>query len=236
MGASLQSLRAELATLEAQLTELQSTQRGLVSQVDLQLDSVDLLAGKLEALPEALRILCPAASAPAPIACPPQEIQRVIMQDNKMVLGELERVWLQPPGVSLTARIDSSAAGNSVQADELVEFERDGEQWVRFRVRTDAGNGAPAERAVERVVLRYVRTFVPGDNTGTRRPVVALNVRLGDVHNNYEFTVTDRVRTDHQMVLGRSFLTDTALIDVGQQFVQPPFRPRGRNQAEPVEP
>src|SRR5690606_8163018 len=38
-----------------------------------------------------------------------------------------------------------------------------------------------------------------------------------------EFTLTDRSQMSYPMLLGRSFLQDVALIDVGKEFTQPKF-------------
>ncbi len=238
MAGQLTLLQQEFDLLDAQLRHIHGTQEQLTHQVDLSNDSADMLMARLEALPDELRSLCPVPLAQSPIQCPPQQVQRVMIQDNKMVVGERERVWLQPPGLSLTARIDSSSASNSLLVETLVEFERDGEQWVRFRVRqpdhvgqngdmTDNGDGDTG-REVERPILRHLRA----QGSGPRRPLVTLSVRIGDVDSNFEFILTDRSASDHQAVLGRNFLTGLALVDVSEQFIQPPFRPRSTSDSD----
>ena len=52
-----------------------------------------------------------------------------------------------------------------------------------------------------------------------------MRLRIGDVHDSFEFTLADRSHLDFQLLLGRNFLTDMALVDVGKQFVQTPYQP-----------
>jgi hypothetical protein len=224
LTSEIASLTSGIADLEAQLAAVRAGQQGVADQLDLSLDTVDLLAGRVEGLPDALRGLCPPPARRA-FDCPPQE--RVMIAGDKMVFGEVEQIWLDPPGASLTARIDSGQPGNVLHAEDIVEFERDGAQWVRFSIRPHERGARPANEPLEleRPALRFLRV-TGGDATGTRRPVVTLRVRLGDVDRSFEFTVTERPRGDHQAVLGRSFLTDIALLDIGRQFVQPPYMPR----------
>jgi len=54
---------------------------------------------------------------------------------------------------------------------------------------------------------------------------VNLRIRLGDVQDTFEFTLADRSHLDYQIILGRNFLTDMALIDVGKKFIQPQYQP-----------
>jgi hypothetical protein len=137
-----------------------------------------------------------------------------------MVVGEMERVWLEPPGTTLIARVDTGAHSSSLHAENLVEFERDGEDWVRFDLILD-----DEIKTLERRVERYVRVYQQADPEGTRRPVVTMRLRIGDVHDSFEFTLADRSHLDFQLLLGRNFLTDMALVDVGKQFVQTPYQP-----------
>jgi hypothetical protein len=136
-----------------------------------------------------------------------------------MVVGELERVWIEPPGVTLIARVDTGARSSSLHAENLVELERDGDDWVRFDLILD-----DEITTLERPVARYVRVYQQADPEGTRRPVIAMRLRLGDVQDTFEFTLADRSHLDFQMLLGRNFLSDMALVDVGKQFVQPQFK------------
>lgn len=205
--------RLESLTEQEEQTRLESAEQIALLRTDLQ--------ERLARLPEELIEMCPRPEIDAPVACedrPP--VQTIVMAEDKMVLGELERVWLDPPGATLIARIDTGANSSSLHADEMIGFERDGDDWVRFNVFVE-DTSIPVEARVE----RYVRVYQQADADGSRRPVVKLRVRLGDVQDTFEFTLADRAHLEYQILLGRNFLTDIALVDVGQQFVQRPYRP-----------
>jgi hypothetical protein len=221
LGDQVDALDESLQRTEAQLIQLRSEQSAVVTEVAASRADVSQLEGSVARLPGALKAVCDQREVVGG-ECPANQLQRVIVSDDKMVLGELETVWIDPPGLSLNARIDTGATTNSLNAEDMVEFERDGDDWVRFHVR-DADSKELIE--IEREVVRYVRVYQQADPGGTRRPVVSLRLHLGDVRDPFEFTLADRSHLNHQILLGRSFLTDIALVDVGRQFVQPRYRP-----------
>jgi hypothetical protein len=221
LGDQVDALDESLQRTEAQLLQLRSEQSAVVTEVAASRADVSQLEGSVARLPDALKAMCDQREVVVG-ECPANQLQRVIFSDDKMVLGELETVWIDPPGLSLNARIDTGATTNSLNAEDMVEFERDGDDWVRFHVR-DADSKELIE--IEREVVRYVRVYQQADPGGTRRPVVSLRLHLGDVRDPFEFTLADRSHLNHQILLGRSFLTDIALVDVGRQFVQPRYRP-----------
>lgn len=138
--------------------------------------------------------------------------------DGKLVIGATEWVYLNPPGHHYLARIDSGATTSSISVLNLVRFERNGKKWVKFDLKPDGETQAiSVEAPVERNVL--IRQSSTSEND--RRPVVLLNVRLGPLQQETEFTLTDRSHMSYPMLLGRSFLQDVTLIDVSQELTQP---------------
>jgi hypothetical protein len=197
----------------------------VVTEMSTSRASVDQLETSVKGLPDALQGLCSSAASDE-ARCDETQLQRVVVSDDKMVVGEVETVWLDPPGMHIDAQIDTGASANSLNAEDMVLFERDSDDWVRFHVRNDAGD----QVRIERAVLRFVRVYQQADPEGTRRPVVELRVHIGDVEDDFEFTLADRSHLKQQLLLGKSFLTDLALVDVSRQFVQPRFRPKGASQ------
>ncbi len=213
----VQQLEAQLAEAQNTLEALSSTQQASTDDLAQRISGVNT---QLEALPQAMSALCAQRAAAASKCADTPPAPRVVMGGDKMVVGELERVWIEPPGAIVIARVDTGAHSSSVHAENLVEFERDGDDWVRFELILDNETAT-----LERQVVRYVRVYQQADKTGTRRPVVSIRLRLGDVQNTFEFTLADRSHLEYQMLLGRNFLADMALVDVGKKFVQPEYRP-----------
>jgi hypothetical protein len=175
------------------------------------------ISQRLESMPGDLSSVCRAAEIAARDECDSEAVRTIVVSDDKLIVGELERVWIDPPGVSIVARVDTGAQSSSLHAEKLVSFERDGDDWIRFDVQLDR-----EVRTIERKVKKFVRVFQQADREGSRRPVIEMRLTLGDVEDVYEFTLADRSHLDYEMLLGRNFLTDIALVDVSRQFVQQP--------------
>ena len=219
---SLDALKAEVALLNGELAKVQTAladvrteQQSVTTELDVQTHAIGRVEGAVATLPESLKQLCPAPQR-AEAQCKEPEIQRVMISGSKMVVGDIEQVWIDPPGIPLNARIDTTAANNALLGDEIVEFERDGKSWVRFVLHSPE---LDEPVSLERRVSRHVRTVQSGGGEGVKRPVVRMRLKLGDVQDTFWFVLTDRA--DHAVILGRSFLKDIALVEVGARYVQP---------------
>ncbi len=147
--------------------------------------------------------------------CPPCPEQDTL--DGRMLLGGVENVHLEPPGDSFHARIDSGAAGTSIDATNIVRFERDGDAWVRFEINDPDGEPVSLERPVERQV-RIRRAEI---DEVERRIVVMLNLTLGSLKEQVEFSLTDRSEMEYPVLIGRNVLRNNAVVDVSQEFIAP---------------
>jgi hypothetical protein len=220
----MDAMAASLAALENRFAQADVTEQDQIAETELNMANVNTrllaLQERLDQLPTELAELCPQSTPVITTQCenaPP--VQTVVMAGDKLVVGEMERVWIDPPQAQIIARIDTGASSSSLHAEKIVEFERDGDDWVRFDVNLDG-----EMVTLERDIVRHVRVYQQADPDGTRRPVITLRVRLGDLNQRVEFTLADRSHLDFEMILGRNFLTDVALVDVGRQYVQPPLK------------
>ena len=146
--------------------------------------------------------------------------------NNRAIVGEIENVFLDPPGMEFSARIDTGAQTSSLNAVDMVEFERDGKPFVKFHVihpETD-----------EKIELtRRVRGTVrikDHKSKSRRRPIVSLRVRLASIDERISFTLVDRSNFSQQVLLGRNFLRDLAVVDVSKKYSAPSIDP---NESEP---
>ena len=222
---SLDALKAEVVHLTGQVGDLRSTladvrseQQAVTTELDVQTHAIGRVEGAISTLPDSLRKSCP----PPPVVetqCKEPEVQRIVVSGSKMVVGDVEQVWIDPPGLALNARIDTTAANNALLADGIVEFERDGKSWVRFALHSPDSDESVQ---IERRVSRHVRAMQQGGGE-IKRPVVRMRIKLGDVQDTFWFVLTDRA--DHPVILGRTFLKDIALVEVGARYVQPRARP-----------
>jgi hypothetical protein len=157
----------------------------------------------------------PAPVTPAPVVCepPPPPAKPAAPERPKSVLpilGGIEYVAIDPPGVRLKARLDTGATTSSLDAREIREFERDGKAWVKFQL-LDRKTGKSTE--VSRPVVRSAAL-----NGGGRRYIVSLKATIGTIDQFTEFSLADRSSYNYPVLIGRNFLRDQALVDVARHF------------------
>jgi hypothetical protein len=144
-------------------------------------------------------------------------VQTGDVKDKRKILGGLEYVYLDPPGIILSARIDTGAQTSSLNALDMVEFERDGKPYVKFNI-IDTGTGGKIE------LTRRIRghTKIKKHMTESqRRPIVSLRVKLGELDEHISFTLIDRSKFKQQILIGRNFLRDLAIVDVSKEYTVP---------------
>jgi hypothetical protein len=137
---------------------------------------------------------------------------------DKQVVGGREDVWVEDLQLALPARIDTGAETASLDARNIREFERDGDEWVRFDI-VHPETGEPL--TLERPVARVVRILQSTSEEAERRAVIELGIVLGEVRQMAEFTLSDRSHLDFQMLVGRNILKDLMVVDVGQSNIAP---------------
>ncbi len=135
-------------------------------------------------------------------------------RDNRTILGGLEYVLLEPPGINLSARIDTGAQTSSLNALDMIEFERDGKPYIKFNI-----IDPETEEKIE--LIRRIRGYTKIKKHKTdsqRRPIVRLRVKLSDLDEHISFTLIDRSKFKQQVLIGRNFLRDLAIVDVSKEF------------------
>ncbi|MGJ7456913.1 ATP-dependent zinc protease family protein [Halomonas sp. MA07-2] len=149
---------------------------------------------------------------------------------TKTVVGRSEWIGLPDVGTYLKARVDSGANTSSLSASEITRFERDGANWVRFKLGLtddDVVVDGTSDEWIEAPVERRVRIVqAVGEDS---RPVVSLMMTLGPIRELVEFTLNDRSHLNYPVLLGRRFLMDIAVIDVAETYLhERPEFPGGR--------
>ncbi len=190
---------------EILLTRLEETQP-LLNNLD------ESLAGQAERIEQAVARINRPPPTPQIQDCPTVSVG---ILGSKDIIGAIEWLYMDPPGHHYRARIDSGAETSSLSASDVVEFERDGDDWVRFTFEHDSAEGAiEFELPIKRTVLIRQASSAKPD----RRVAVELDIRLGDQLQTTEFTLTDRSRMTYPVLLGRAFLMDLYVVDVSRSY------------------
>ncbi len=114
----------------------------------------------------------------------------------------------------LNVRVDTGAATSSLHVDNIEEFEKFDETWIRFDIHPDIHN-------VERVVRReapVVGKKQVKSSTATRekRYVIDTPIVMDDMRWTIQLTLTDRSEMTYLMLLGREAMN-------GRLVVEPEF-------------
>lgn len=189
-----------ILTLEDEILELQSALEQSRSVFNEQLDDIS----EKSAQPPVV-----VTQAPTPV--------------NEVTLGSVERIQFDGIDSTFDARVDTGAATSSVNAADIEQFERNGKRWVRFHIAGDDGEVVQNDKAeptwVEAPVVRMAKIRQSSNEEAERRFVIEMWVRLGDIHEKAQFTLADRSQMSHPVLLGREFIRDIAVVDVGKKYI-----------------
>ncbi|MFT7680865.1 MAG: hypothetical protein ACI935_000298 [Moritella dasanensis] len=149
---------------------------------------------------------------------------------GKVILGQEEWIWFDELETNFKSRVDTGATTSSLNATEVVKFERDGRDWVKFNLsHKDENDVFP----IEAPVVRTIKIRQTNAVEALPRYVVSLPVELGSIKTETEFTLADRSRMTFPILLGRTFLKDIAIVDVAQEYTQPKKKPTS-NKKQPT--
>jgi len=133
------------------------------------------------------------------------------------VIGWREIVSLPDLGVyDMRAKIDTGARTSALHAEEWEVFERDGRDWVRFRVPASRHH---ADFRAEVPVLDE-RNIKNTSGVPERRIVIRTLLHLGRHHWHVDVSLANRTNMGFDMILGRTAIRRrNVLVDAGRSFL-----------------
>ena len=147
---------------------------------------------------------------------------------DKMELGWLERVRLQPWDIVLKAKLDTGAKTAAIHATDIERFDKDGKQWVRFKLWLNHRDPGSETITVEKPLARDVTIKLRGTDKNDARPSVKLEFCLGSKRFQALFTLVNRKKFNYPVLLGRRFLADLATIDPAARYNMDPTCPKSQ--------
>ncbi|MFA5180862.1 MAG: RimK/LysX family protein [Syntrophales bacterium] len=144
------------------------------------------------------------------ISLPPQAVGA----EEDKVVGAVENIILMPRKITLPARIDTGAATTSLDARELVirgnmaEFHLS-ETWGGEKMKLPVKGWKK----------------IKGSENQQRRPVVELDICIGDRLLRVEVNLMDRSRLQYPLLVGRDVLGKGFIVDVRKMHALPPRCP-----------
>ena len=133
------------------------------------------------------------------------------------VIGWREWVALPDLGIrNIKAKVDTGARSSALHAYDIHPFQKNGDQWVRFRVHPIQRNNHEFIEC-EAKVLEY-RSIRSSNGKVERRPVIETPVKLLDVTWKVELTLTNRDEMGFRMLLGRQAIRGRFFVDAKNSF------------------
>lgn len=137
-----------------------------------------------------------------------------------LTIGWREHVALPELGIAdMRAKIDTGARTSAIHAKDMELFQREGEDWVRFRI--------PASRhhkrfRIEAPVLDQ-RDIKNTSGVPERRIVIRALLVLGSHRWHVDLSLADREKMGFDMILGRTAIRNRGiLVSPGRSFIAGP--------------
>lgn len=144
-------------------------------------------------------------------------------------VGWVERIMIFPERLAFEAKLSPGSEGNVLHGENIEEFKREGERWMRFTLSDRKGVVATLERpVVSRVKVRTTSGKIE------RRYEIRLGFCLHDHYTELDFAIRDRSSFEHEARIGRDALAGNFVIDPAATHVTTPRCKRGKvkDQAE----
>jgi len=158
---------------------------------------------------------CPtvAVKAVKPVT-PPAPKSLSAPRTDLMVVGLVENVKIPTLNLTLKAKFDTGAYFTSINAQDMVKFERDGKKWARFAI---LHPDTQAKIFYELPIIRY-KVIKQLGGKFQERPVVVLTLSVGTFKEPVEVTLSDRTGYVYQLLIGRNFMENRMVVDMGKTF------------------
>ena len=134
-----------------------------------------------------------------------------VMAAEPDLYGRYEYIGVPEIGQTLKAKMDTGALTASLSARDIETFKRDGEDWVRFRLATKDADDKVFEHKIARISKIKNRADEEDEEGATEvahRPVVDLELCLGDVKRTVEVNLTDRSSFNYPLLIGAKALRE----------------------------
>ena len=134
-----------------------------------------------------------------------------VMAAEPTLYGRYEYIKLPEIGETLQAKMDTGALTASLSAKNIETFTRDGEPWVRFQLATKGASDKVYEPTVARLSTIKNRADEDDDKeepASAKRPVVDLEMCLGNVKRTVEVNLTDRSSFNYPLLIGAKALRE----------------------------
>lgn len=135
----------------------------------------------------------------------------IMAKSEPQLYGYVEKITLLDKDLTLSAKLDTGAKSASLNATKITEIEVKGVPYLRFTVPTKEGDFVFEGEYIGKVKIKVrANEANPGllKSAAMKRPVVLLNMQLGDKVRAIQVNLTNRKRFLYPLLLGRDAIID----------------------------
>ncbi|SDI28195.1 retropepsin-like aspartic peptidase RloA3 [Pseudomonas panipatensis] len=137
------------------------------------------------------------------------------------IWGWVEQAKLMPENALLKARLDTGVQTSVMDARNIVRVKKNDQRWVQYDIVVkDPASGKAVSYPYERPIERQLK--VRGAEGFEHRPVVSMDICLGDKVYREQFALSDREGSEYPLILGRRALEHLGAVDVSKTLTVPP--------------
>lgn len=136
------------------------------------------------------------------------------------MIGALEYGNMPELGITnLVMRVDTGAATSSLHVDNIEEFQRNDERWIRFDIHPDIHDVERTVKCESKVLSQKKIKSSTADRQ--RRYVINTRLQMGTRSWKIKLTLTDRSEMTYLMLLGRQAMEGKFYVDPEYEFILP---------------
>ena len=146
-----------------------------------------------------------------------------VLAAEPTLYGRYEYLQLPELGQTLKAKMDTGAYTASLSARDIQSFKRDGEDWMRFRLAATGVDDSVYEHRVARISKIKNRADESDEDPAaadvSKRPVIDLQLCLGNQLRTVEVNLTDRSSFNYPLLIGAKALREfNAAVNPAKRF------------------
>jgi len=136
---------------------------------------------------------------------------------NRVIVGWLEKVKIQKQDVVLHTRLDTGRSFSSIYSNSIEKIEKNGEEFIRFELNDRYGKQSSIEAPL-------VRTMSLRNQEGVSREayVIQLGLCIGSYYMEDEVSFSSHPHLDQELILGRQSFEGQFIIDPSLSFTREP--------------
>ncbi len=133
---------------------------------------------------------------------------------NKTIIGRIENIEIDNIGFTLKARIDTGAKTCSMHAENIVEKQVDGSDYIQFFSENTKG----MRQSYYKKVIRKQKVKSSNGEVSVRY-VVKMAIKLGGTLHEVNVNLNDREDLRYNFLIGRNLLMGQYVVDVSQSQI-----------------